>query len=331
MNMKINIANYWALTGLLAVAACAPTESMVETGKKKSAEEGVDQKAKLKPNTNEPFDYEKNCGIKLDNADADPILFSQNLKSIPFVIREEKLGLKIAVTVTARAKAEARKSGNNASTNISVDNVEVDGSSPILKTIGLLVAKGQAKTMAEKQNGRQENIGLPTAELLNMTADNPEYKDIVCGVAFLKGTRDFRGGEHGEVEFTPGVVGAINVMASKETIEKEIGSGRTFNITGNITKTRSDWPKAGPISGTVTIKPVKPSFSVGSKSYSADIAYQVKIDFPPPPGKKQRPSYASDRIMYIDTTKKSIVAIIDQTNLVSNEGTKLPKIVLLPE
>jgi hypothetical protein len=331
MDLKIQLL---AILLMGAISSCTPKSIFVS--EKKTDAPPATPPAQSTTGSNagskEVVDYEKRCGISFDSSEGeDPIMFAQNLKSLPIVVQTDKLGLSVKIILTAVASVVSKKSGTSYTQTTTVDTVQVDGNSPIIARIGKFAAEIRAKSDAEKNTGPKDSTGLSIAEWLNLTVENVEFKNLVCGIQATKKVIDGNGGEVGEVEFIPALPNVVNLKAPKETLESEIGTGRVFNVKANIIKSKSTWPK-GMVNGTVTIRPVTPILSApNGKTYTSDIAYEIKVDFAPKPGKIEKPSFATHQTIYINTKTKSITALIDESITTLEDGTKMPRIILLPE
>ena len=316
----------------LAFFACSPEAITVDSGKK-AAEKEADGNAKVTGAGDEVIDMEKTCGIKkaAPGEDPDRILFSINLKSLPVIIQGSQMGLEFKVTTTVTQKIEGRaKSGAKLEGLISVDNVEVSAKSQLLKLLGPIVAKAKATDQAKQMSGPVQNESLPSGQWLNLVTEGGQFKDLLCGIApAIKKQVNLWGGKEAVLEWVPGLPLALNPNAPRETFEKEIGSGRNFQITSKLTKTKDGWPKIGEYPTTVTIKPREPTFAMSDgKTYAGDIAFEIAIKANLDPKFKGYDPISSTRSYFINLKERTFEAIVDTSQAVTS-GVKNPVVVLL--
>ncbi len=325
---KSYLLKYYLIRTAITVSAafsflgCSPDESMVEVGKRKGSEDATPESI-----TKEAIDFEKTCGINTkDNEDA--IVFAQTLRSLPIVVEGEQMGAKFRVTTTATLQIESKVGKGSQTVSVTVDDVKVVGSNPIISLVGKAIAKKKATTQAEKASGPKQTEQLPFGQWMNLVYEKPEYEGLLCAISATKKVTDNTEG-NAVVEYLPALPSSINPKAPRETLEKEIGEGRSFPVTANVISPKAGWP-TGQVQGTVTIKPRVPTFSMSDgKTYASDVAFEVIVDFPAAAGAKSKPSFATHQLFFINNTNHDFEAIVDQSNLVMEDGTKVPPKVLL--
>ncbi|MCX6117488.1 MAG: hypothetical protein NT027_08105 [Proteobacteria bacterium] len=323
--IKYHIFRFLAtISAAFAFLGCSPDDSMVDVGKRAPAKEADgESKTAMK----EGIDFEKTCGIDTKAGD-DAIVFAQTLKSLPIVVQGQQMGANFRVTTTATLQIESKTGKGSQNISVTVDDVKVVGSNPIISLIGQAVAKGKAKKQAEAASGPKQTESLPFGQWMNLVHEKEEFSGLLCAISATKKETDNTEG-NAIVEYLPALPKSINPRAPKETLEKEIGDGRSFAVTANVISPKKGWP-TGQTQGTVTIKPRSSSFSMSDgTSYASDIAFEVIVDFPVAPGSKVKPSFASHQLFFINNTSKDFEAIVDQSNPVMEDGTKVPAKVML--
>ncbi|MCX6126216.1 MAG: hypothetical protein NTV34_15900, partial [Proteobacteria bacterium] len=287
------------------------------------------------PTEEPPFDFEKTCGLKKAAEDADPdrVLFSSNLKSLPIVSEGTQLGATFRVVMTATTKIEARaKTGAKVDLQLKLDNVDISASSALIKKFGPIIAKVKATDQAKKLSGPVTGTSLPMGQWLNLVTAGGQYENLLCGVspATIKQV-SLSGDKEGVIEWTPALPTSLNPLAPRETFEKEIGPGRTFQVVGKITTSKDGWPKIGEYPTTVIIKPIAPNFtSSDGKTYAGDIAYEVSIKATLDPKHKGVDPISNIRSYFINLKDHTFDVIVDSTQQ-TVENIKSPVIVLLKQ
>jgi len=273
----------------------------------------------------------QDCGLKPQNAGgpSDYVVFSQKLHSLPIVTEGEQMGAKFRVTSKAHLVIDSKfESGTSQNLQVEVTNVEVSASSPLVQLFAPTVAKRRAEKSVKQISGPKAAKALSTAEWMNLVTSNGQFQNIFCAVRGSKSVTDNAGDETAEIEYVPVLPDYINPMASKETFETEIGTGRTFNVKAKLTKTKEGLPKVGEYDVVVKILPRSPSFSMSNgQVYTSDLAYDLIVDFKD--GIANSP-LSSKHSFFINLTTKSFDAIVDTSERVVN-GIKSKPTVLLKE
>jgi hypothetical protein len=323
---KKSIVPLLLLLSLSVVSSCQPGEALVDLGKKKSKNDNASVKPQLSG-----IDLEKDCGIKAAKEGEEVIVFQQNFKGLPFQVTGAQLGMKFKVTLIADLNIINKLNlPSERDLKVRLKSVSLDTSSPLIKTIGTMVAKGKAEEQAKESSKSPVAVIVSNGEWLNITSENEEYKDVFCGIAPGTKSMDFASfKDKGNVEFSPVLVDSVNPNATPEVLEREIGDGRTFKVQAKIIKARSDWP-TGTVDGTVTFKKIAPTYTTTSgQTISSDLAYEIVQDFPKKSGSKFESTLSGKRQFFINTTDKKFEAIIEFKN--ENKDGKTSPIVLLKE
>lgn len=279
-----------------------------------------------------PFDFSKNCGLD-ENAPDDAVVFSQNLRSLNFVVEAGMAGLKARVEAEAGLSINSKVTSGTQKIDVKVNKV-MDLSNNPTAMKGLITRIG-ARIVAKGRGGTITSTAVPFKDWIKLVdGDNPEFKGLLCAVMGEASSQKEE--EKAKLyEFSPALVASINPKASPEQREKEIGSGRRFTIKANLTN-----PFAKKIiattTGTVQIKPVGTQFKATdplnnrSISIRADSAYEVLSDFTA--GKTNFENFNSKITFYLDHQNKRFMAITqEELPAASDSEVKMPTIVLLPE
>jgi hypothetical protein len=306
------------------LTSCSPESISVDSVKKKK---GNDDSAP--GHGDKPIDFEKTCGIKMnDDSTEDKVTFSLKLKSFPIVQEGSQLGINYRVVLTANVFTEMKSiSGGRTEQKVTVDSVEVKANSPLLKVLGMAVAKSRAKKAAEEQNNPKVAEAIPSGQWLNLVTAGGDFKDMLCAIAPPNVKETETGDKTGVKEYAPALPTNVNPLAPRETLEKEIGTGRTFNLVTKVTATKENWPPIGEYPTVVTIKPREPSFSMSDgKTYASDIAYTVERVVTGDP--KAANLFSETRHYFINTKLKTLDAVVDATQRMNGKD-KTPIIVLM--
>ncbi len=308
------------LIPMAGVASCSG-DAMVDLGSSSDAK-GANR---FKPPGERPeaFDFEKNCGIAADKADdQNAILFSGDYTSFPIIVEGSK-SVPIVGTIPYRvilqAKIKIAANAKGSTIDRTVTKISAEGTNPIISSI----VNSTADKKAKAASGTTKGVPLPIGEWLKLTgpSGNPELKDLLCVLTGAKSSTSISGEGTLSATFTPALVNSVSPLASPERMRQEIGSGRTFNVTANVTSIPKTGGflepvdknfKLGSKSGKVTIKETKPVLSVVNtaaninRTITSDIAFEVTNEFPDGAYTVGLPK----RTVYlIDTAKKTLKAI----------------------
>lgn len=289
----------------------------------------------------ESFDFEKECGIsqeKLDDKNA--ILLSGSYTSFPIIV-EGKSPVTYRVILQAKVNISASSKGSTLTQNINkLQTAEVGSTGNWLFDLPLGgIVDGIANGKAKDATGTTVTDSMPIAEWLKLTGPNgnPEMRDLLCALTGAKGANTNRGEGTLTATFSPALINSVSPLAPPERMRKEIGSGRTFRVTANVTaipnKAKGQF-KLGSKSGTITIRETTPRLSVVNQAakinstITADIAWEVINDFP---GGAYTVGLPKRTVFLIDTNKKEIRAILtedDRPDAMSGEVLTPPVILV---
>lgn len=278
------------------------------------------------------FDFAKNCGLDT-NAAEDAIVFSQNLKSQNFVVEAGLGGFKARVEAEATLSINSKASSGSQKIDVKVNNVTDLSNNPTgMKT---LVTRIGARIVARSRGGTMTSNALPFKEWIRLVdGGNPEFKGLLCAVT---GEANSKKEEDKSkfFEFSPALVASINPKASSEQREKEIGSGRKFNIKATLSNPISK-KTITTANGTVEIKPVSSQLKATdpltkqSVNIQADSAYEVLSNFPTTNGEFDEFCYRIT--FYLSHKDRKFLAITQETLPKPGETEfKMPTIVMLPQ
>jgi hypothetical protein len=272
----------------------------------------------------EAFDFERECGIPADKAnDENALLVNGSYTSFPIIVEGSKsvpiVGtIQYRVILQAKVNIAANSKGSTVTRNVNLAT-DANGKKLAEPAIAAMTAEGQAK----KASGSTKTQPTPIAEWLKLTgpSGNPELKDLLCVITGAKSTTEVTGEGTLAATFSPALVNSVSPLAPPERMRKEIGSGRTFTVTANVTsvpRTGGFLEKADPNfkvgtkTGKITIRETKPTLSVVNqaaninRTINADIAYEVINEFPNGAYTVGLPKRS---IYLIDTKTKSMKAI----------------------
>lgn len=336
--MDQRILKYFAWFTVISFAACS-SDGFVDLGSYSGAKGG----GNFRPPGERPeaFNFEKECGIDPEKADdTNAVLLSGKYASFPIIVEGSK-SVPIVGTVNYRVILLADITINATRRGATIDRaVKVFKAEPALAN---LTAGKKAKDVS----GSTKTAMMPIGDWLKLTgpSGNPELKDLLCVVAGAKSSTAITGEGTLDATFSPALVNSISPLAPPERMRKEIGSGRTFNVTANVTsvpktgglleKADSNF-KIGSKTGKITIRETQPVLSVVNqdaninKTITADIAYEVINDFPNGAYTVGLPKRA---VYLIDTKNKTLKAIMFEDDRPDPETGKpaSPPVVIVKE
>jgi hypothetical protein len=239
------------------------------------------------------------------------------------------------VILTAKANIAANAKGSTTGINVSLYSAE-----PVL-------AKMTADKKAKDASGVTKTEPLPMGEWLRLTgpSGNPEMRDLLCVVTGSRSSTQALGEGTLSATFSPALINAVSPLAPVDRMRKEIGSGRSFTVTANVTsvpKTGGLLEKAdrnfrvGTKTGKISIRETRPVISVVNqkaninKTITADIAYEVINEFPNGAYTVGLPKRS---VYLIDTTNKAMKAIYIESDRPDPETGQVatPPIVLVKD
>lgn len=312
--------------GLLAIATSSCAVKQKDGGKS--------GKSPWKPvqNTSGAFDFNKSCGLPEDAPD-DAVIFSQNLKSLNFVVEAGMAAFKARVEAEASLAISGKANGGSQKIDVKVNKVTDLSNNPT--AMKSLITKIGARIVAGSRGGTITSSALPFKDWLKLVdGANSEFNGLLCAV-----TGDATSQKEetpGKLyEFSPALVTSINPRASAEQRIKELGNGRKFTIKASLINPITKRVIAT-TNGSIQIRPVSPELRATDPltkrvvSIKADSAYEVTSDFSA--GKNDFEDYNSKVTFYLDDKNKKFSAIT-QEELPSTAAAdmKMPMIVMLPE
>ena len=323
--MKITLSHV-TCCGLLAVATSSCAIKQKDGGKS--------GKSPWRPvqNTSDAFDFNKNCGLPEDAPD-DAIIFSQNLKSLNFVVEAGMAAFKARVEAEASLAISGKANGGTQKIDVKVNKVTDLSNNPT--AMKSLITKIGARIVAGSRGGTITSSALPFKDWIKLVdGANPEYNGLLCAVT---GDATSQKAEApGKLyEFSPALVTSINPRASAEQRAKELGNGRKFSIKATLTNPIAKRVIAS-TTGSVQIRQVKPELRATDPltkrtvNIKADAAYEVISDFSA--GKADFQDYNSKVTFYLDEKNKKFSAITqEELPSTADAEMQMPMIVMLPE
>ena len=274
----------------------------------------------------EVFDFVKECGIpqeKIDDPNA--VMFEANMTSFPIVIEGSTMGVNFRVITQAKVHITAKLDQGVTEINVEPKDSAATGAG-IIGAIAPMIVKGKAASAAKDNSGTTTSTSLPKKDWLKLTdGANPEYANLLCAATGTKSIVINNGGAHATVTFTPTAIQAISPFAPVERMRKELGSGKTFKISATVDGS-GNGIVAGTVQGTTTIKEVSPTFTYMGQTVTADIAWEIVNTFP---GGTYKVGLPKRTVLYIDTTNKTLKAVLTESDRIDDTLKKpLPPIYL---
>ena len=278
------------------------------------------------------FDFSRNCGLD-DNAPDDALVFSQNLKSLNFVVEAGMAGMRARIEAEASLAINSKATSGTQKIDVKVNKVTDLSNNPT--AMKSLITRIGARIVAKGRGGTVNSTAVPFKDWVKLIdGANPEYNGLLCA---LMGEASHQKEEDKAklYEFSPALVASINPKASVEQRNKEIGEGRRFTIKATLTNPFAKRVVAT-TSGTVQIRPVSTRLRATDPltkrvvDIQADSAYEVLSDFTA--GKANFEAFNSKITFYLDHNKKNFMAITqEELPSTADSDMKMPMIVLLPE
>lgn len=278
------------------------------------------------------FDFSKNCGLD-ENAPDDAVVFSQNLKSLNFVVEAGMAGLRARVEGEASLSINSKATSGKQKIDVKVNKVADLSNNPTgMKS---LITRVGARIVAKGRGGTVNSQAVPFKDWVKLVdGDNLEYKGLLCAL-MGEASQQKEEDKAKLFEFSPAMVASINPRASAEQRNKEIGNGRKFTINATLTNPLAKRVIAT-TTGSVQIRPVDTQLRATDPltkrvvSIQADSAYQVISDFTA--GKKNFEEFNSKMTFYLDHKNKNFMAITqEELPSAADAEMKMPVIVLLPQ
>lgn len=318
---------HYHVTVIIAVvvaflSGCSADEGLSLGGKKNDSQnQGANATQQ-----NQTVDMQAQCGLPPDamNDKTKPI-FQQNLQSLPIVVSGSMM---VGYTVITQANVSISSLSDQVTQNIDVQVLDVKTTSNIFG-IPMAIAKGKAKDATKAKSGSVTTYRMSNGAWLNLTTDRnqPAYNGLFCAVAGTSKIQNNTGGESGEVQFTPALVNAINPLAPRATIDKELGATpRVFPVTASISGGRKEWA-SGTQQGTITITQIPATTKVGETTIAGDVAFEIRADFAVGANKV---GVSRNQKFFLNTTTHTIEAIIDDSGATDpTSNAALPPTVLM--
>jgi len=300
----------------------------------KQKKDGKKEKSNWNPGAGSEtaFDFKQNCGLD-ENTPEGAVVFTQNLKSLNFVVESGLGNIKVRVEAQAALAINGKETGGTQKIDVKVNKV-VDLSNNPTGMKSLITQIG-ARIVARSRGGTMVSTALPQKDWLKLVdGGNPEYKGLICAATGEASAQKEE--EKGKLyEFSPALVANINPKASPEQRIKEIGEGRKFTVTANLINPFNKKTTATTI-GSVQIRPVGTELRATdpltkrSVNIQADSAYQVISDFSTAKG--EFADFSSKTTFYLDHKNKNFMAITqEEIPKPGDTDMKMPVIVMLAE
>ena len=280
------------------------------------------------PAPNGEFDFKKSCGVDISN-ESSAIVYAQKLQSLNLVYEGSLELMNFSYRVEALATLDIQSDAAISKTTIEVKLNKIINKSTNSPPINDLALAIGARITANGRAGTTESTAIPRKDWLQLTGGaNAEWKDLLCVATATRSSKvTSRGGNH-EFEFTPGLAGTVNPMASPEQYKKELGNGRIFHITATVDRSNR------PVKGTITYKPVSPTAAftdpIKGDRYNvvADTAWEVTTEFDT--NDNRFDDLTNTTTFYVSHSKKRFEAIVQSSPPSKLLGGNETPTVLLP-
>jgi hypothetical protein len=270
-----------------------------------------------------PFDFAVECGLPEDKMDdKNAVLVSGSYTSFPIVVEGTSMGT--GFTVITQAKISISATSSSKTQIIYVKRLDsASGAGGLIGMIATPIVKSKAEKATADASGTSTSTSLPKKDWLKLTGGtNPEYKDLLCAATQSQTISRNLGGGSTTVTFSPTLIDGVSPLAPIARMRKEIGSGRSFAVTASV-------QGGSPVTGQVSIKEVPPTLAYQETSVKADIAFEFINDFP---GGANKVGLPRRQVIFIDTGKKEIRAIINEDDIIDdNTGKVRPPAVLIKD
>jgi hypothetical protein len=308
------------LIGLTAVAfsACALEDGLTgfeSSNGKKSAGQMAAAPAPAQ------FDFSKECGLTpAQLEDKTAVLVSGNYTSFPIIVEGTSMGTAFTVITQAKITISSTSSAKNQNINVSLLG-SASGATGIIGLIATPIVKSKAQKASSAASGTSAGTGLPKKDWLKLTnGSNPQFANLLCAAGQTQTITRNLGGGSSTVTFAPTLIDGVSPLAPIARMRLEFGSGKSFTVTATI-------QGGATVSGTVTVKEVAPTLAYKDSQVKADIAYEFINDFP---GGAHTVGLPRRQVLFIDVTKKQIVAIINEDDTIDQNTNKVrPAAVLV--
>ncbi len=305
------------MAAVIVLNACALEDGIgglnVSKNKKKSSQKAMEATSGL-------FDFAKECGLPEDKIDdKKAVLVDGSFTSFPIVVEGTSMGTAFTVITQAKITVAATSSSKTQSINVQVLN-SASGAGGIIGLIATPIVKSKANKATAAASGTVTGTGLPKKDWLKLTdGSNPEYKDLLCAAGQTQSVTKNLGGGSLTVTYSPTLIDGVSPLAPIERMRKEFGSGKSFVVTATV--------GGAPVTGNVTVKEVAATLAYQDKTVKADIAYEFINNFP---GGAYKVGLPKRQVIFVDATKKQIIAIINEDDIIDdNTGKVRPPAVLI--
>ena len=306
----------------LLCAGCSANENGIDFGKRSSQQSSPGGSSNASTGV---IDMQATCGLPPGAMNTPGTqIFQQNMKSLPIVV--QGTSMMVGYTVSTQASVNLVSLNDRTTQNISVQVLSVETSSNIFG-IPKAIAQGKADDAAKAKSGSVTTNRLSNGAWLNLVSSpNPEYQGLFCAVSGNKSVTSATGGATGNVEFTPALVNNVSPLAPRATLDKELSAPRVFHVTANVTSAAEGWA-SGSQAGTITITPIPPTTQVNGQTFAADVAYEVKADFP---SGAIKVGLSRNQKFFINTKTHTMEAVVDDSGALDPQsGAELPPTVLV--
>ena len=312
-----------AISVVLLLSNCAQESGIDSITGKRSGANGFDAGDKT-----ETFDFQKECGLSKDQLEKkDAVLVSGSYTSFPIIVQgsDKATGTPFVVITQARVNLSVSATQTVQETNVELKE-SATGAGGFIKLIADAIAKKKAQDAARANSGSTTSLPLPRGEWLKLTdGRSAEFKNLLCATSGTKTLNINKGGQNATITFTPALISGVSPVSPLARLRKEMGTSRSFAVTADV-QGQGQGLAQGIVQGRVSVREVSPIFKYENNTVKADIAYEFINEFADGAHKVGLPKR---QVLFIDSTKKQIKAIISESDQIDPNSQKPVPIVYL--
>lgn len=273
--------------------------------------------------------FAERCGAKASQlADPSYVLLDQKMKSSPIVVKTNKGGIKVEVTLQADVRIRASAGQSTQETKVTVANLVSDDQT-INNPQGKF-SRAEAEKAAAEASQRVTSWGMSSGLLLMLQKSDPMFRNVLCAVGFTSRQKLESITGNGLVTFEPGLPTSINPRSSAANLDAEIGESRSFSAIATIKQAAKDWAPAGTTAKvTVTFRKINPDqksvagMPASAPSINPDVAYEATTVVEGHDAKKF--GLSRRQVFFVNTAERRLVGALDDSGQLNPaDKTELP-------
>lgn len=279
--------------------------------------------------TAEGASFAERCGAKASQlADPSYVLLDQKMKSSPIVVKTNKGGIKVEVTLQAALRIRASAGQSTQETKVTVANLVSDDQT-INNPQGKF-SRAEAEKAAAEASQRVTSWGMSSGLLLMLQKTDPMFKNVLCAVGFTSKQKLESITGNGVVTFEPGLPTSVNPRSSAANLDAEIGESRSFTAIATIKQAAKDWAPAGTTAKvTVTFRKINPDqksvagMPTSAPAINPDVAYEATTVVEGHDAKKF--GLSRRQVFFVNTAERRLVGALDDSGQLNPaDKTELP-------